>query len=460
VTAHGGDVRWLKLVILSTILLFGLVVLPYSIAAHRQLYADGSAFLLSVIVSKSANAWVACRCYQHILVQAPAAAAAAMGLSGHPQVLSRLYGAALFYFPFAAVVGAVLLLLRRNRCHDAAWLLLAYVLMNLFTHMFIVGEGHLCAALFLLQFALILVGDNAPRVYLPALLGLALLNTKVYESNVGFAAILLVTLILRWRGLTTNRILLTLVGVLAAVYVASIFYAGHSILYSRLSANRDELTKSLSLNRWNCFPALVTAAILIVSFWRRIPKDLIIAGLCGCLLLALGMLADVIPPLPPPVQGYLLRGWNLLIPAVIVVMLLVIETFRMRKCDAFVLASLLASVTPVTAAAHVEHTRHWRSFTLSFDRALRDHTGYVDFREARLDDEDYGWFWTYPTMSIVLQAFDGRDVQCILENRHTSFQPYSHTEPPRRDKFAAAGIVIALPQGPYGDPPSRVPKGL
>lgn len=82
----------------------------------------------------------------------------------------------------------------------------------------------------------------------------------------------------------------------------------------------------------------------------------------------------------------------------------------------------------------------WRQYNQHFEAALDASTGLVELDNTAVSDEAFNWDWTLPSLSIVLQAFEGSDVRAIIKPRKHRWQPFDPSVPTELPDLGAYGV--------------------
>jgi len=246
-----------KRVIVLVLAVLAGIVFPVAIACQSHLFADGAYFFIKILESGKIGAVGAtpARMGHHLLTQGPIILARQLGLS-HGRVLSRIYGAVLFYFPWVLYASASMLFLKARRPMYALLAVFLYLLLLLFAGFFIISESHLAAACFILTLAVLTVGDLQKRPFQLGVIVLGLLGMSLYERWAIYFPVLFAILAIQ-RPFRCPRWLFLGLGVLYGIGTTVNIYA---MMVSPVAANRDAIGGSF-LTTWPL--AFVALAVFV-----------------------------------------------------------------------------------------------------------------------------------------------------------------------------------------------------
>jgi hypothetical protein len=112
-----------------------------------------------------------------------------------------------------------------------------------------------------------------------------------------------------------------------------------------------------------------------------------------------------------------------------------------QRALAFQLAALVIAIS----AWHVDSILEWRSYLARFRAELAGQRGVVAFEAttlAAIPFRAYGWEWTQPTVSVLLQTMDGRPVTTVITNpvgaQGQPFDPNAPAQMPDLSAFTRA----------------------
>jgi hypothetical protein len=108
---------------------------------------------------------------------------------------------------------------------------------------------------------------------------------------------------------------------------------------------------------------------------------------------------------------------------------------------------VLIGLFSLTVQSRLYQTSGWLSFTRRFLYETQTHTGYVSLTAAPSLDRRYGWFWTYPMMSILLQGLEKTPVKSVLYVPSVTWQPFGPLERERARRLALLLGVSVDPEG-------------
>lgn len=454
---------------------FAVILFPFAILCHAHLFADGSYLFTRFLELKTmdAAAHTPARMGHHILTQAGAWMAMQCGVSSLRQ-LSWLYGIALFYLPWLAYLGAAGLFLRANRPQHALLVALMYCLLACFTAFFIISESHFSAALFVLSCAVIVTCDLARRPVQIALFLLWCLSLSCYEFWALYFPVCLGLLL--WAPPPPSRTSARKYPLVlfALLYVLGAGLNVYSILFAPVAENRNAMFGNHFQSVWPQFMAVsilflcallfVASAVLLGKQTARVPP-----GLSACvakshhaasspaflvvlgLMAAAGVIAFTFFKVGDPKYCYALRSLNLVLPLLFAGYLWLTPTL-LHSVDNPVFApkGLIAglfAVLCIASQALLCHSWGFAAFSHRVFAATRSHVGYVAIEDALPGNQRYATPWTYPTLSLLLQAMQPARVQSVLYNPTVLAQPFG---PLDRDHARAFLSILAVPVEPDG----------
>jgi hypothetical protein len=429
--------------------LCAVAVFPFAVAFHSHLYADG-AYFFTVILEQGGIASIGhtpARMGHHILTQAPVMIAMRCGIT-NIRLLSRLYGICLLYLPLAAFFLACHLFLRAKMISQALLAAMLYCILTFFTATFIVSESHLASALFVLTLATIVTTDMRKKGPKTALLVLWLLTLSVYEFWVLFFPVCFVVLITRPRAIKSYQMCI----ILGILYLSGTVLNTFSILFTALPDNRNAMFGICLASVWRQILAAILLFLAAISVTRnarflRIRRmngfqrsdksagttikahgDFFIVFLIS-ILSTIACAGIMFYRVGTPWDAYNLRTLNLILPVLFGLSLVPgCGNPARRHCHSNKTAVYgLMAMLILTICLRLFHVAGFLEHKKRLFAVTQAMSGYVTVQSA-VPYEIYGWFWTYPTMSVLLQAIEKRPVKTIIYDPDVPFQPYGPAE--------------------------------
>jgi hypothetical protein len=327
-------------------------------------------------------------------------------------------------------------------------LMLMDLILVFFTSYYMIQEAQLASALFVLTLAIIATSDLRRATSLLVLAGLGILSTAIYEFWVFFFPICILYFLFKIK----RQPPISMPGKFLQGMVLFIYFAGTVIntigaFSPGYASNRGQLLESLlhQVLGWTLVSCLLFGLVIIFSCFRptlvqifqlkkrieglRIIQSpgpiamvsLLVLGITGAVFVYLNMYN-----FPRPSEAYSFRTLHLFLPLIWAASLLAwneeasAPEATPRVALLFVLPMLI-----LTMEASLLQTTRWLDFRSSLFMTTQHHSGYVPIDQAQLSHASFLWGWTSPTMSILEQAFHGRDVKSIFFNSTASLQPYA-----------------------------------
>ena len=437
--------KWIVGLVLAGL---GLIAFPYAVFAQQHIYADGAVFTARLIQTGRMSATgFSNRIMAHLILELPTFFMLKTGLS-NIQTLSRIYGFSIYYFPFLCNVLATWLLLRKRMNTQAVLLVSMELILVFFTSYYMDQEAQLASALFVLTLAIIATSNLRWATPLLVLVGLGVLSVAVYEFWAFFFPVCIFYFLLKIK----RQIPIHLTGKFLQWLVLFSYVAGTVInvigaFSPGYATNRGQLLHSLlhEALEWTLVSCLLFGVVILFSCFtptlirifqleKRLenlgrfqsPGSISVAFLLVLVITAAASVYLNLHNFPRPQDAYSFRTLHLFLP------LLWAASFLARNeaASAPVAAPRVALlfVLPIlilTMEASLLQTTRWLDYRSSLFTATQHHSGYVPIEQAQLSHSSFLWGWTSPTMSILEQAFHGRDVQSIFYNPTASLQPYA-----------------------------------
>jgi hypothetical protein len=448
---------------------FALVVFPVAIVFHFHLYADGSYFFARILESRTFDAagHTPARVGHHFMTQLGLVAAMNCGVS-NIRHLSWLYGISLFYLPWFAYFLTSWLFLRAAMPTHAILVALMYCLLLCSTSFFIISESHLAASLFVLTLAVLVTCDLTKRPVQASLLLLWLICLSCYEFwAFFFLACLGIVLTKRSvKPMTYTQAYPRVIFVI--LYVLGTGLNIYSIIFTPVSKNRNDMFTSHLTTVWLqllafailfLLPILFVVSSLLVEgedarlpVWlRRSVGRVDQAAGNPALLIVLGLVitgggaAVMFFKLATPWSSYYLRILNLILPLLFVSFLSAFHKTSPPCTHPFmshkVLISGLFVMLCITSHAWLFHTSGFLDFKKRVFKATQSNTGYVTVGDALLGFQRYEWSYTYPSMSLLLQAMQPTSIKSVVYVPGVFFQPFAPLDADHAHMFPSAVSV-------------------
>lgn len=411
-----------RFAILAAFGVFGLIVLPAAIAVHAHLYADGAVYFAQIVEAQALGPFHSSRAMNALMRRLPLLAAMKCGVQDL-EILSWIQGASLFYLPLFTHALAAWIFLRAGKLAHAALVALLYALLAHFTSFFIISESHLGAGLFVLTLAVLDACDPRRRRTIAALGTLWLVSLLVYEFWAIYYPLCLAVLasrreifrITRWR---------RAYAALGAGYVIGAAFSIWLIISTAVPGNRGSMLSGHLALVWREVLIASGFYILAIACARRSSHrgQLWLGGAAIAAFAALASLGS------RPWVSYELRLLNLLLPMIFAIFLAIPARGQWQWSGPFSrrpILILLAGTVLLAGGTRLIHLRGWSAFAARQVASAQGHVGYVPYGEALGGQPPYGWHWTYPTMSLLLQSFEGVPVRSLLYNPyHDAAEPF------------------------------------
>ena len=425
----------------------GLIAFPVAFFSQQHLFGDGAYYFADLVgTGRISNLGPDNRFLSIMITKLPTFLALHAGIS-NISILSWIYGATLYYFPFICYVTAALLLFRKGMDIQAALLALAYQIMCYFTSYFIISEEHLACGLFMLALSIIATCNLRNVRPLFALICIGTIAFASYESWAIFLPVCIVFFLFKVIGQAPLRPSIKfLQSAVVLIYISGSVLNIVEIFSSQVSDNRQSIIDVLGINKsFSIFFACLVFGIIVLcscfgstlvrifrldqrfigfrifQYLQRVEAAFplaMLAALGASVFLYLGIF-------PKPDDSYQLRIINLFLPLLFALSFLAPG----KKTDSSTQARTLAllCVLPMlvlTMQASLFHTARWVDFRKSFYAATQEQSGFVPIDTVKITTPSFLWGWPSPSFSILLQAMQGRNVQSILFDPKASFQPY------------------------------------
>jgi hypothetical protein len=427
----------------------GFIAFPLAIFSHFHLYADGAYYFARLVetgrVSGIGRLDPDYRFFGKIITQLPTLLALQTETSDI-SILSLIYGSSLYFSPFICYIVAAFLLFRKGMDTQATLLILLYTILVYFTSYFIISESHLSSGLFVLTISIIAtrcMRNIAPLLALMCIGTIALLS---YEFWAIFFPVCIVFFLFKVFGQNTPSAIKPLQVIIVLLYIAGSITNTAGIIFSPLDANRDKMFSAHLHGTW---PLLLAACLFFGSVvlygcsgstlvrilnlgrlfngYRRFlcpqrPEAAFPLALWGIFAASVFL---YFRGLPNPNNAYALRSLNLFLPLLFALSFL--SSHRKTQYSTPTRTIALCCVLPMlilTMQASLYHTSRWVEFKRSFFIATQQRSGFVPIDKVTISNPSLLWGWTSPTLSILFQTMQGRNVQSILFNPNAHWQPY------------------------------------
>ena len=441
------------------------VILPM-VATHYHLYADGSYFLAKLLeTGQFVNLSLKARFFHHLVTQSPVLIARTVGVLD-TRALSWTYGLALLCFPWAFYLSAAVLFLNAGMTRHALLVTIAYVILFCLTGIFAAHEANLGTALFVLSLAVMTRGKPCAGRSFLGLLAICAAGLSCYEYWAAFFPVVFVVFLQSTHRLAPTRLRSAMRLTLGIFCVGGSVWNVIAIAFTTAPATRNALLGSDLRLTWplvagTCVLFAALCGVSGIYSLDRVPllhgrlRDIIVSKLhrllsgekiptfLAALVLAVSPVI-YLPGIVEPSQSYALRSLNLFIPLMLAASLYLAVASRGHgespgsPLRDRVLQYCLIGLLALTVQSHLYHTVGWLGFRHRLVQATQLETGYVPQGELRYFDGSYGWGWTYPTMSILFAAIEGKPIKAIVFNPNASWQPFGPSAAQDAKNLAAA----------------------
>lgn len=411
----------LALVILSLTL--------FHVLCLRGIYADGANSLLNILLSESFQDWDKPRKFAQIITQTPVVLALKLGIK-NITLLTVLHSLGLFLFPsFFWLMGLV-----RLKGEVFFWpFFIVYTLVYMNSSFFAISEYNLAYSMVGYSFAVLISQKNIGKINGCFLIFVSLALARSYEALVFLGPLLYLSGILRVHVSRNHRRI-----EVVFVYIAMFFYATAaaislwSILYPRSPGNLQGAlagVEHLLKNEQLLISALVSFLYFIIIFFnfRKTTKSILVG-----ISLFLSSLLFLPTIWSAPDEHYAVRSSVGLMMFVFLCFLLLLRVLPSKKgglnntsiMDVNKVACLVPCVLfAALLTADVFHTYRYSRFVKEFRGFVNSNTGFYAIDDTEIDARTYGWFWTYPSFSLLLRDDDSK---AIILNRkdYKGWQPF------------------------------------
>lgn len=431
-----------------------------AVASDLQLWGDGVYFLTEIAAARGYFFWFAdfpsdffrSRIFTTMIVQAPAALAARLGVDSLP-ALSKILGLTLYGH-------ALLSLFVCSRLTPRRWLLL-FPLLSLFAgsmnaEAYLITDGHLLPslywpALFVLLFAAELRGRS-----LGLLVALSVPMLLCYESMLFFGLVLAGTCAWRWRRFESDRVVLALFG---AWYGLGAALAAASVLWPFDPTNRkgfigglvgvatsDHLAARISLGVTVCCALL----LLVPSRIEKFRTGALALGLSGIAFLVVEILSGAAPASLDSQMAA--RTLNLILPLAASALLFAVRFawVRVSRHTIQLLAILVGALGLAQALWALRWVARWEGMRATLRHELSQREGPIAYEDSALSRKlgplDLGRLHAgWPLVALSLYESEGGAVRSIVLPPPGAYLPYDPLNPSTLPDLSRYGVTY----GPY-----------
>ena len=445
----------------------GLIALPLAVSSHFHLFADG-AYYFARLVEFGAIPTTGSRFFSLIITQLPTLLALQVGTSDIA-ALSYIYGASLYYLPFICYAIAVFLLFRKGMYTHAILLVFMYTVLVYFTSYFIISESHFSSGLFVLALSIIATRCMQNVVPLLTLLGIGVIALFSYEFWALFFPVCMVFFLYKIRKQATPAPSKFLQASIVFLYSTGLTTNMAAIMFFQNGVNRDAMFSTHINSVWYLllpaclfFGSVVIYGCLSLTSTRRLnlgrrtgslqqPKVVFYLALRVIVTIA-GFSGFVyFYGVPSPQNAYALRSLNLFLP-LLFAMSLFVAPRKLRNSTAAhgIACYCVLPILVLTMHASLHNTAKWSAFKGSLFTATQQQTGFVAINEVELNNPEFVWGWTAPTLSILVQAMQGGDVRSIVFDPNALWQPYDSSD------LENVVLLIKSTHSQWSQPPQRM----
>jgi hypothetical protein len=426
---------------------FGIVAFPYAVLTHQFLYGDGAFFFANIITTKAVFSEPA-RFLGNAFIELPTLFALKVGIF-NLETLSFIYVASLFYLPFFCYVTSVFLLFKKGLDIQATLLGLLYTILVYYTSFFIISEAHFSTGLFVLAITIMVTCSMRKLIPLLALLCIGIISISSYQFWLIFFPICIVYFLSKVVRQDNPFLIRSIHKIIVLVFIGGSIVNFINILSPVFSATRDEMFTVDFYNTWkfNLAACLLFGSVSLFSSSSSILEYIRNIGnrIRGSTrpptskrtqeifhwMGFLGILASFIflytLGIPKPYNAYPLRSLNLFLPLLFLVSLLVLngKAYSSVSARSIVVCGIFFSMTILVLQSCLYTTTNWQQFQSDFFNATQERTGYISIEDMpTMKNSPFLWGWTSPTLSILFQTMENKEVQSIIYNPDATWQPY------------------------------------
>lgn len=441
-------------VISISILVFtslGLIAFPFAVYSQQHLYADGAVYTANLLETGRMYATgFFNRFLGYTVVELPTFLLLHIGIS-NISALSRIYGASLYYFPYLCYALAACLLFRKGMDIHAILLVLMWLILTFFTSYYMNQDQQLASGLFVLSLAIIATCNIRDVTTLLVLLFIGTIATACYEFWAIFFPVCIALFLSKCLGQAPIRpAVKSLQGLLVLLYIAGCIVNIVGSFSPTYAAERQEflfsfIYQALPIVLASClFFGLVVLLGCFSSMIVRVFKlDQRICFRSGSQplhqtekIFPLVMLVTFAVSLflffekfPRPEDAFALRSLHLFLPLLFAASFLFPNKRTSSSAPAHTIAVLcVLPLLILTMQASLFQTTRWLDFKRSFYSETQQQSGFVSIEDVPISNSSFLWGWTSPTLSILFQALQGRNVRSIFFNPKAPYQPYDQTD--------------------------------
>jgi hypothetical protein len=422
------------------------VAFVFQVATDRFLFADGANFFLGMLQKRGFSSWDPSRQWAQDLTQA--APVALMKLSVRDvALLATAYGASLFATPLWALGGCVWFTPRAERVHLLP-VAGALAFLALDSSLYVISESNVAAGCFFVLSAFLLFadrhGDRPARLLVAA--GLALLDTRIYESNVVLGPVLAALAVMQLRRRPPRALAVTLVwiGLCALASAGLAIYWMYEGARTAGSLVNHETLAQLLHSATAVGSAALFGLFLAATLFPARTRGALALGLAGAALgLGLGLLPALDVHRADVDLAMTARAFNVLVPPVVAAAILLRRRLRAAAPPSrWALAPLLALLCwngAWQASVSLRWLEHTGQLLDAVDASPRPQIPLRQTAAARSPFSPPQFAWALPSLSIALQAIRGDTVRALVisdfKPPFIPFDPYRVDAWPRLGEY-------------------------
>jgi hypothetical protein len=432
-----AESQWLLLLLSLVVIMAALLAL---FLGQKHLSADGSHYLRLILDTGETTRAAWSRQFANDLTQWLVVLAVRSGLRD-VFVLSHLYGLGLFIlYPLLFLICA--LAVRGERPLLLIYPLLSIAGVNLPASAVLFGESH---EMVLLTWPILFLAiRRAPlKAFEVAILWtLLLFFTRVYETSLPVSILFLLILIVRLArtgkldsSLRSRTRLIWSVALILSAIGASI--AAYFIFFPDNPDNKASFASSMGEMAGNpkaILAFVVTSCLSLLWVSGRPFYGMLALFSLGvsCLVMLRGGDYSSMG------QSFSARGLSLLLLPLLVLWTLFVA--RYPHSSSGWLPVILFAYISVASFSEVATLPRWLGYLNDFRTVLTKNEGLVSLKESGLEGGYGGWAWTYPTMSVLLQAPCVRTI--VLNDPSVTWQPFDPSQKLVLKDFVSYGPVL------------------
>jgi len=434
-----------KKAVISTIILFLLTII-YFVAIHRHLYGDGSYYLLKILAQEDFFIPHKARFFASVTKEFLPVILIKSGITDI-SLLSYSYGLNHFLIPLLAFGLSYWVCPAKEKTYLMIIVFSSYTFLFCNTSMNITSETQVAGAIFWPTFLSVF---NRSK-YILSIIGIIVLWFS-YEGSFVLLSVILAAVFLEKNKSHRNYVLMSLcvIGIALTLYFT---------LFPHDEAHTDNRYYSITrfiylfyhVPFWLSLVLILSPLLLFLrQEWIKEDHLFLVCVLSAILYIFWPFLfkGSINPSF-----HYFGRILNVLVPAILGAIILLNKRLQFINDGRTLAPKFFVTIIVTSVFSQLSYSVCWQQFLNHFRESLNTSHGIIKYQDSIMSQSGKSMVfhkdWTTPTMSVLIQAIDGRVIETIIKNEKSDiWQPWNPDNERSWPKLNHLGIKYEVKSEP------------